>query len=149
MPNSLLLTQQHIGTYKPDYIRPRDTDVLSTASMQHKESAMSRWSAFMIFVAGVLPAGATFAQQEHFPPSAFLVKEQDPPGPDWQVASGMWSPSEGAYRSSGGGAADISTIVSYEHIRSGDDPTPNLPFEQFTYRARMFNEQGRRVRSLA
>ncbi len=103
---------------------------------------MSRWSAFMIFVAGVLPAGATFAQQEHFPPSAFLVTEQDPPGPDWQVVSGMWSPSEGAYRSSGGGAADISTIVSYEHIRSGVDPTPNLPFEQFTYRARMFNEQG-------
>jgi len=36
--------------YKLDYIRLRDTDVLSTASMHYKEFAMSRWPAFMLFL---------------------------------------------------------------------------------------------------
>jgi hypothetical protein len=103
--------------------------------------ASSYWLATVALCVGMLPAGVTFAQQDHFPPTAFLVTEQDPPGPDWQVVSGIWSPVKGTFRSTGGGAADISTIVSYQHIRSGADPTTNLPYEQFTYRVRMFNEQ--------
>lgn len=91
---------------------------------------------------GMLPAGAAFAQQDNFPPTFFVVTEKTPGGEDWQVVSGIWSPVEGTYRSSGSGAADISTIVSYQNFRTPFEPTPNLPFGQFTYRARMFNEQG-------
>lgn len=106
------------------------------------DHASSYRLAIVALCIGMLPAGAAFAQQEHFPPTFFVVTEQDPPGPDWQVVSGIWSSVEGTYRSSGGGAANISTIVSYQSIRTAQEPTTNLPFEQFTYRARMFNEQG-------
>jgi hypothetical protein len=115
------------------------------ASANH---ASSYWLATLALCIGVLPAGATFAQQEHFPPTAIIVSEQDPPGPDWQVVSGIWTPFEGTFRSSGRGAADISTIVSYQNIRTAQPPTTNLPFEQFTYRARMFNEQASRSSEL-
>jgi hypothetical protein len=108
------------------------------ASANH---ASSYWLATLALCIGVLPAGATFAQQEHFPPTAVIVSEQDPPGPDWQVVSGIWSPFEGTFRNTGGGAADISTIISYQNVRTGQEPTSNLPFPQFTYRARIFNEQ--------
>lgn len=104
--------------------------------------ASSYFLATLALCIGMLPAGAAFAQQDNFPPTFFVVTEQDPPGPDWQVTSGIWSPFEGTFRSSGGGVADISTIVSYQNIRTPFEPTPNLPFGQFTYRARMFNEHG-------
>jgi hypothetical protein len=96
----------------------------------------------MALCIGVLPAGATLAQQDNFPPTFFVVTEKDPGGSDWQSVSGIWTPVAGTFRSSGRGAADISTIVSYESFRTAQEPTTNLPFEQFTYRARMFNEQG-------
>ena len=108
------------------------------ASAKH---ASSYWLATLVLCIGVLPASATLAQQDNFPPTFFVVTEKDPGGDDWQVASGTWSPVEGIYRSSGGGAADISRITSYPAFRTPQEPTTNLPFEQFTYRARMFNEQ--------
>jgi hypothetical protein len=108
------------------------------ASANH---ASSYWLATLALCIGVLPAGATFAQQDQSPPTAFIVSETAPPSPDWQVVSGIWSPFEGTFRSTGGGAADISTIVSYRAIDLPSPATTNLPFEQFTYRARMFNEQ--------
>jgi hypothetical protein len=104
--------------------------------------ASSYWLVTMALCIGVLPAGATFAQQDNFPPTFFVVTEKDPGGSDWQSVSGIWTPSEGTFRSSGRGAADISTIVSYPAFRTPEEPTTHLPFEQFTYRARMFNEQG-------
>jgi hypothetical protein len=118
--------------------------------MRHASAndARSYWLATLALCIGVLPAGATFAQQEHFPPTAIIVSEKDPPGPDWQVVSGIWTPFEGTFRSSGRGAADISTIVSYQNIRTAQPPTTSLPFAQFTYRARMFNEQASRSSEL-
>jgi hypothetical protein len=112
--------------------------------MRHASAQHVRWYwlAIMALCSGVLPAGAAFAQQDNFPPTFFVVTEKVPGGEDWQVASGIWSPFEDTYRSSGGGAADISTIVSYQNFRTPEPPTPNLPYQQWTYRARMFNEQG-------
>jgi hypothetical protein len=122
------------------FLQPNDQ---GEHAMRHAGAnhASSYWLATLALCIGLLPAGATFAQQEHFPPTAFIVTEQDPPGPDWQVVSGIWSPVEGTFRSSGGGAADISTIVSYQNVRTAGERTTNLPYPQFTYRVRMFNEQ--------
>src|SRR5688572_25038436 len=115
-------------------------------AMRHARAnhASSYWLATVALCMGVLLAGATVAQQDQFPPTAFIVSETfEPPSNTWQVVSGIWSPFEGTFRSTGRGAADISTIVSYRSILAGGgEYTTNLPFEQFTYRARMFNEQG-------
>ena len=114
--------------------------------MRHASAnyASSYWLATVAFCIGVLPAGATFAQQDQSPPTAFIVSDKfEAPSSGWQIASGIWSVFEGTFRSTGGGAADISTIPSYRSILAGGgQDTTNLPFEQFTYRARMFNEQG-------
>ncbi|HEY0722700.1 MAG TPA: hypothetical protein VGD41_01630, partial [Pyrinomonadaceae bacterium] len=103
----------------------------------------SYWLATVALFIDLLSAGATFAQQDQSPPTAFIVQAKYPPSESWQIASGIWSPFEGTFRSTGGGAADISTIDSYRSILAGGGTdTTNLPFEQFTYRARLFNEQG-------
>jgi hypothetical protein len=58
-------------------ITRRGEHAMRHASANH---ASSYWLAALALCIGVLPAGATFAQQEHFPPTAIIVSEKDPPG---------------------------------------------------------------------
>jgi hypothetical protein len=92
---------------------------------------------------GLLAAGSAFAQSDQEPPTANIVIERfEPPSEDWQVISGVWSFVDGTYRSRGGGATDISRIISYRDLHPAAPPRPTLSFPNYTYRGRVFHEGG-------
>jgi hypothetical protein len=92
------------------------------------------------FLGLLLCTSFAFSQTDATPPTADIVSENfQPLKAAWQPASGTWSAAKGIYTSSAVGKADIATIVSYRGIHAADPLTSMLPFDRFTFRARIRN----------
>jgi hypothetical protein len=137
------------GTYKLDYIRLRDTDVLSTASRQYEEFAMSRWPAFVLFMGVVvwseLPAYHDDGDQYRAPITLlaqceFTAAVHCSPFSTPGIVSGSWVTSGGTFNSTSTTTA-IATIDSYIPATVFDESLLEIAVGRFWYRARMLNQR--------
>lgn len=93
-----------------------------------------------LFFGLLLCANFALAQSDPTPPAAVIVSENfQPVKAAWHRTSGTWSAVNGIYTSSARGESDIVTIGSYRGLRSADPLTAVLPFDRFTFRARVRN----------
>jgi hypothetical protein len=112
----------------------------------HPQACNSRARALLpldvvLFLGLLLWTSSALSQSDANPPTAVIVSENFQPLKEaWQRASGRWSAANGIYTSSARGEADIATIVSYRGRRSADPLTSTLPFDRFTFRARIRNQ---------
>jgi hypothetical protein len=136
------------STYKPDYRQLCDTDVLSTASMQHKESAMSRWPALTLFIVlavwSELPAQVQDESSNYYPPVARLAQYDFTEGQFFKTlsaVSGTWATSAGTLNSTSATTRAIATIDSYIPQTSFHENLTEISAGKFWYRARMLNQR--------
>src|SRR5678815_1045636 len=98
-------------------------------------------AALLVFAGILLPNLAALALTDQPPPTAFIVQEDFVPlRNQWQPASGSWSISAGTYNSTAAGSADIATIVEYRGIDPAAPPSPEISFDQFSFRANLRNK---------
>lgn len=98
-------------------------------------------AALLVFAGVLLPNLAALALTDQTPPTAFIVQEDFVPlRSQWQPASGSWSISAGTYNSTAAGSADIATIVEYRGIDPAATPSPEISFDQFSFRANLRNK---------
>ena len=98
-------------------------------------------AALLVFAGILLPNLAALALTDQTPPTAFIVQEDFVPlRNQWQPASGSWSISAGTYNSTAAGSADIATIVEYRGIDPAAPPSPEISFDQFSFRANLRNK---------
>jgi hypothetical protein len=113
--------------------------------MQHKESAMLRWPAFMLFIAvavwSELPAQIQDERNNYDKPIAKLAQLEF--FFDWQTlgaVSGTWMTSGGTFNSTSATARAIATIDEY--IPENEEfPEPTQIGGKFWYHARMLNQR--------
>lgn len=105
---------------------------------------MSRWPAFMLFIAvagwSELPAQIQDEPSNYHPPIAQLAQYEFNEGQTLGVVSGAWVTSGGTFNSTSTTTA-IATIDSYEPESPFAESLPEVAARKFWYRARMLNQR--------
>jgi hypothetical protein len=114
--------------------------------MQHKESAMSRWTAFILFIAvavwSELPAQVQDEGSNYYPPFAVLARYDFTEGEFFKplgAVAGTWVASGGTFNSTSATPA-LATIDSYIPQNVFFDDLPEINANPFFYRAGMLNQ---------